>query len=541
MTAPTKNPAKSLAGLPSFASISTNPQGVSDVPVTSPTIAAAVDPAVTHSSIAPAPDSMPQAPNQQPRAIAAKNKVEQCQRKQRPTVSTPLDVDKLALELVNHPNRSFVDNLVNALRYGTRIGYLGPQKFRVSNNLISASQHPEVISANLSKEMSLGRVAGPFLSPPLPNFQCHPIGVVPKKHSTEWRTIYHLSYPPGDSVNDHIPKDPYSLQYVWVDNAISISKSLGPGAYMAKTDLKSAFCIMPIHPDDWNLLGIYWQSHYYVDLYLPFGLRSSPFVFDQISEALQWILKHNYSLGHVLHILDNFFIAESSKMACLENFSTLLKVFTSLRVPIVAAKTLGPSQVLEFMGIVLDSTRMEARLPEDKLARISQLLDSFSARRSARLVDLQSLIGTLQFACKVVVPGRTFLQRMINLTRGVPSRFHHIRLNKQFQRDITMWKVFLTQWNGRSFFLDSFVTSSPDLELYTDAASTIGFGGYFNGKWFQGHWPPHLLINKKTGISIEWQELFPIVIACALWYPHFAGQRLQFWCDNESVVAIIKF
>ena len=51
---------------------------------------------------------------------------------------------------------------------------------------------------------------------------------------------------------------------------------------------------------------------------------------------------------------------------------------------------------------------------------------------------------------------------------------------------------------------------------------------------------PHLLINKKTGISIEWQELFPIVIACALWYPHFAGKRLQFWCDNESVVAIIN-
>ena len=103
MTAPTRNPAKSLAGLPSFASITTNPQGVSDVPVTSPTIAAAVDPAVTHSSIAPAPNSMPHAPNQQPRVIAAKNKVEQRQQKQRPTVSTPLDVDKLALKLVNHP------------------------------------------------------------------------------------------------------------------------------------------------------------------------------------------------------------------------------------------------------------------------------------------------------------------------------------------------------------------------------------------------------------------------------------------------------
>ena len=68
----------------------------------------------------------------------------------------------------------------------------------------------------------------------------------------------------------------------------------------------------------------------------------------------------------------------------------------------------------------------------------------------------------------------------------------------------------------------------------------MGFEGYFNGKLFQGRWPHHLLINKLSGISIEWQELFPIVIACALWHPHFSGKRLQFWCDNESVVAIIN-
>ena len=183
---------------------------------------------------------------------------------------------------------------------------------------------------------------------------------------------------------------------------------------------------MPIHPEDWNLLGIYWQSQYYIDLYLPFGLRSAPFLFNQISDALEWILKHNYGLHHVIHILDDFFIAEKTKFACLGSFTTLLKVFMSLRVPTVASKTLGPSQVLEFMGIVLDSNRMEARLPDDKLARIRQLLDSFTDRRSARLLDIQSLIGTLQFACRVVVPGRTFLQRIINLTRGVKNRFHHI-------------------------------------------------------------------------------------------------------------------
>ena len=29
-------------------------------------------------------------------------------------------------------------------------------------------------------------------------------------------------------------------------------------------------------------------------------------------------------------------------------------------------------------------------------------------------------------------------------------------------------------------------------------------------------------------------------MACALWFPHFSGKRIQFWCDNESVVAIIN-
>ena len=93
-----------------------------------------------------------------------------------------------------------------------------------------------------------------------------------------------------------------------------------------------------------------------------------------------------------------------------------------------------------------------------------------------RLVELQSLIGTLQFAYKVVVPGGTFLQRAINLTKGVPSHFYHIRLTKEFFRDLYKWEFFLSKWNGRSLFL--YFTSTrptPDLELYTD----VGFGGYF--------------------------------------------------------------
>ena len=78
--------------------------------------------------------------------------------------------------------------------------------------------------------------------------------------------------------------------------------------------------------------------------------------------------------------------------------------------------------------------------------------------------------------------------------------------------------------------------------LYTDASGTIGYGGYFNGKWIQARWLPHMQLSNVTGISIEWQDLFSIVIACAIWYgtPIFPGNVFNFEAINESVVAIIN-
>ena len=157
--------------------------------------------------------------------------MEQQRLNHKPLVSSCIDIYRLELELATHPNRNFVYNLLSTLKEGARIGYTGPRSDQVSPNLISAAQHPEVVSLNLQKEIGLGRVAGPYPSPPLPKFQCHSVGVIPKKHSTEWRTIYHLSFPQGTSINDHIPKDPYSLSYVQVDDAIRILQSMGKGSF----------------------------------------------------------------------------------------------------------------------------------------------------------------------------------------------------------------------------------------------------------------------------------------------------------------------
>ena len=116
-------------------------------------------------------------------------------------------------------------------------------------------------------------MAGPFDTPPFQNFLISPIGLVPKKNSDKFRTIFHLSYPKSGStsINSSISKQDFSLQCVTIDDAIKGIKRFGPGSFLAKTDVESAFRLIPVHPDDYELLGMKWEGRYYYDKVLLFG------------------------------------------------------------------------------------------------------------------------------------------------------------------------------------------------------------------------------------------------------------------------------
>ncbi len=102
-----------------------------------------------------------------------------------------------------------------------------------------------------------------------------------------------------------------------------------------------------------------------------------------------------------------------------------------------------------------------------------------------------------------------------------------------------MWKSFLITWNGKAFFLNNFWETSEQLQLFTDASGSIGFGGVFRSQWFQGTWEAHQTLG-YDGISIAWQELYAIVAACAIWGPQSVWKRVIFFCDNISVVHIVN-
>ena len=348
---------------------------------------------------------------------------------------TPIRVNRL-VPLLLHYTPSATLYLADGFIHGFPLHFEGPRLAYAAPNLLSARQQPSVVDAKLAKELTAQRIAGPFDTPPFSQFRISPLGVVPKKTPGAYRLIHHLSYPTGGSVNDGIAFAHSTVSYARIDDAIQLIKQAGVGCFLAKTDIQNAFRIIPIRPDDYNLLGMCWRGQYYYDRCMPMGCSSSCQTFEAFSTAIEWIAKRLLGIPLMIHLLDDFLIVVRSRDGCKAQLRTFLALCDYLGIPMAPEKTIGPSSVLSFAGIELDSDHMEARLPADKLAKCKLLITVFLRRKKVPLKDLQSLIGVLNFACSVVVPGRAFLRRLIDLTKGAKKSHHSIRLTRAAKADL---------------------------------------------------------------------------------------------------------
>ena len=275
--------------------------------------------------------------------------------------------------LADHPEQDFAQYVISGLENGFSIGFNGSRRRTSSPNLPSAFDNAAFISDYLKNACQRGETAGPYLTPPLPDLHCSGLGVVPKKNG-RLCPIHHLSSPVGESINDGISPDEFSLHYVSVDHAICLIQHHGHGTYLSKVDVKSAFRICPVRTEDWPLLGIEWKGHFYFDKVLPFGLHSNPFIFNSVADAVEWILQHKFSIRDLIHYLDDYLnVCSGSLQLAKQQLSIILDVFRYLGVPLALDKIEGPAHTIKFLGILLDCIAMGARLPE-KLCELRNLL-----------------------------------------------------------------------------------------------------------------------------------------------------------------------
>lgn len=77
-------------------------------------------------------------------------------------------------------------------------------------------------------------------------------------------------------------------------------------------------------------------------------------------------------------------------------------------------------------------------------------MNEWIGRKGCSRKELESLVGKLGHAAKVVRPGKTFMRRLFELI-GVAWRPHHrIRLSRSVRSDLIWWAMFIEAWNGTS-------------------------------------------------------------------------------------------
>ena len=399
-----------------------------------------------------------------------------------------------------------------------------------TRHLLSARSRRSAVTVAVALEVSRGHTAGPFVRPPFRLFHCSPLGAAVKPDgSVRWNWIC-----PRLAERRLIRAFPArSLPFgtpPWM-RPWTLCAGLGKDAFMAKADIRHTFRLCPVRPADWPLLCYKWAGRVYVDLRLPFGARSSPFIFTQFAEALHWIAVHVRGCLHVLRYLDDYFLARASQAACARDLDAFQDLCRDLGVPLAPEKLVLPTLCLQFLGITLDSSLQEMRLPPDKLARLRACLPAWRTRQECTKRELLSLIGVLSFAFKVVRPGRIFLRPLIDLSMTVPALAHHISLTAAARADIAWWVEFLPSWNGRAFFPPPPVAAAA-LGFATDA-SGVGLGAVFGQQWLYAAWPPAF-----RAYHINVLELFAVAVAVHCWGGERHDAQILLHTDNMPVVQV---
>eukprot|EP01113_Clastostelium_recurvatum_P022571 TRINITY_DN2697_c0_g1_i3.p1 TRINITY_DN2697_c0_g1~~TRINITY_DN2697_c0_g1_i3.p1 ORF type:complete len:528 (+),score=127.40 TRINITY_DN2697_c0_g1_i3:3333-4916(+) len=371
-----------------------------------------------------------------------------------------------------------------------------------------------------------------------PPFFVNAKGGVPKKDEAGHvrvgvlRPITDHSRPKGRNVNSF--RRPPKFKFDSIDDALRLVKR---DHFMAKVDLKGAYRHVPIFPGHHKFFGFVWGKHYYKDKFMGFGWSWAPWIFTILGRAVVWIAGRR-GIRLLLVYIDDFLIIAESEGSAQKAYDIFLELLGELGLDHEPKKCVPPTKCIIFLGIEIDSAAMEARVPTARLQKLHALVKTWSNRESATVGEVQSLVGLLGFAAKVVHGARTFLRRLINLVCYRRHRHKTVTLSKGSKEDLQWFLDFLPTWNGKALLLEK--PTIPPLCLQTDASSTIGAGAFYAGEMLQYRWE-ELGINYGTvTLHIGTLETIPAVLAARKWGHRWKGREVVVWIDNTQAVSSIN-
>lgn len=162
-----------------------------------------------------------------------------------------------------------------------------------------------------------------------------------EKSSGGWRFILNLR-----RLNEFIIAPHFKLE-----DLKTVIRLLSHGDFLATIDLKDAYLLLPIHPEDRRFLRFRFQGQLFQFTALPFGLASAPYIFTRILKPLVHFLREKGFFSVVY--LDDFLLLAHSYESCLVNVSSTLSLLSSLGFVVNKRKSvLVPARSCRFLGFI---------------------------------------------------------------------------------------------------------------------------------------------------------------------------------------------
>ena len=410
---------------------------------------------------------------------------------------------------------------------------------------ITSAENKGKMDEILRRELDEGCVS-PAISKPT----CiHALGAVPKGVG-KIRHITDCSRPLHVSVNNHCSTLLEEFSFKNISTAVGM---LEGGEFLSVIDIKSAYRAVPIKEDHRKYQGFSWEldgaTKYYVDNRMCFGLRLGPSYFNRLSCFIYEILSVFYGL-RVVNYLDDFLSVSDSLEEALNARDLIVKTLRFLGFHVAFDKLIYPSKCVTFLGIILDTDRMELRLPEGKLHKLLDLLNGHLSKKKVSKKDLESIGGLLSHCAHLVKGGRIFCKSTYELYKQmVLKNKRYIKLSAEVIADFNWWIRLFPFFNGTVKMF------SPEFELPMVSDSSLkGFAVYLGQDWVAGTWDdgdhiPLFTNCQHVGYKPVWDsfdrkninelELWPIVVGLKRWVKFFRDKLLHVFTDNTQVMFML--
>ena len=304
-------------------------------------------------------------------------------------------------------------------------------------------------------------------------------------------------------LNKEIDKKRFKMQTL-----SSILCLVRPNAYMAKLDIKDAYYSVPIHPESRKLLKFYFKDELFQFKALPNGYTEGPRKFTKIMKPPLSKLRREGIV--IADYIDDLFNTAKTYEACMENIDRIVELLDSLGFIIHPEKSrFEPSQVMEFLGFIINTREMSLRLTPEKERAIQKLCTEVLAMQKVPIRTLFKILGKFSSSFMAIPFGRLHyraLERLKTeaLKRNKGNLDWKISLSEEARQDIMWWKNNIVgSWSPIS-------RGNPKLEMTSDA-SKIGWGAVFEsstgGHFTEDEKELHINILELKAVEFGLQSL----------------------------------